>query len=88
MDLMRFLQASIMTMNPDPNAVIPTVIAGTVNALSAAAKTSSVKRFVLTSSSTALLLPEPNKPLVVTEGWSPSPETGPRKSKTTNRNVQ
>lgn len=63
-----YFKASGISMRPNPNAVIPTVIAGTVNAPSAAAKTSSVKRFVLTSSSTAVLVPEPNKHLVVSEG--------------------
>ncbi|KAM5387043.1 hypothetical protein ACJZ2D_000336 [Fusarium nematophilum] len=60
--------ASVMTFDPDPNKVIPTVIAGAVNVLKAAYAEPSVKRFVYTSSSTAALLPKPNVPgIVVTE---------------------
>jgi nucleoside-diphosphate-sugar epimerase len=61
-----------MTFDPDPNKVIPTVIAGAVNALKAAFAEPSVKRFVYTSSSTAALLPKPNVPgIVVTENtWN------------------
>ncbi|UPK96710.1 hypothetical protein LCI18_007645 [Fusarium solani-melongenae] len=64
--------ASVTTFDPDPNKVIPTVIAGAVNALKAAFAEPSVKRFVYTSSSTAALLPKPNVPgIVVTEGtWN------------------
>ena len=42
----------------DPNEGIPTVVEDTLNALKAAAA-SSVKRFVLTPSSTAALSPKP-----------------------------
>lgn len=61
-----------MTFDPDPNKVIPTVIAGAVNVLKAAFAEPSVKRFVYTSSSTAALLPKPNVPgIVVTENtWN------------------
>jgi nucleoside-diphosphate-sugar epimerase len=52
--------ASDLSYNPDPNAVIPTVKNGVVNALNAAARTPSVKRFVLTSSSTAATQLVPN----------------------------
>ncbi|KAL6401217.1 hypothetical protein AUP68_16946 [Ilyonectria robusta] len=61
-----------MTFDPDPNRVIPTVIAGAVNALKAAFAEPSVKRFVYTSSSTAAMLPKLNVPgIVVTENtWN------------------
>ncbi|EGY14671.1 hypothetical protein VD0002_g7200 [Verticillium dahliae] len=63
--------ASIFTMDPNPHNVIPGTISGTVNALEAAAREPSVKRFVLTSSSTAALIPRPNNPLKVTTGtWN------------------
>ncbi|KAF3355348.1 hypothetical protein VDGD_05835 [Verticillium dahliae] len=63
--------ASIFTMDPNPHNVIPGTISGTVNALEAAARELSVKRFVLTSSSTAALIPRPNNPLKVTTGtWN------------------
>lgn len=58
-------------MNPDPTAVIPGSVKGTVNALSAAAKEPSVRRFVLTSSSASALIPKPNNPVTVTtETWN------------------
>lgn len=44
-----------MSFDPDPNKVIPIAIAGAVNALKAAYAETSVKRFVLTSSSSAVL---------------------------------
>ena len=50
--------ASVMTFDYDPNTVIPPAIAGALNALKAAYAQSSVKRFVLTSSSTAAYLPD------------------------------
>jgi nucleoside-diphosphate-sugar epimerase len=52
-------------MSPNPNFVIPKVIKGTLNALKAASKQESIKRFVLTSSSTAALIPKPNEQGVV-----------------------
>jgi Nucleoside-diphosphate-sugar epimerases len=56
-------------MNPDPNTVIPTAVGGAINVLKAASKHGLVKRVVLTSSSTAALIPKPNvKDIVVTEG--------------------
>lgn len=56
-------------MQSDPNAVIPKVVGGAINALKAAAKEPSVKRVVLTSSSSAALIPQPNaEGIVVTEG--------------------
>ncbi|KAI1385488.1 aldehyde reductase [Hypoxylon trugodes] len=63
--------ATNYTMNPNPHEVIPGTGAGTVNALAAAAVEPSVKRFVLTSSSAAALIPKPNNPLVVTtDTWN------------------
>ena len=50
--------ASVMTFDYDPNTVIPPAIAGALNPLKAAYAQSSVKRFVLTSSSTAAYLPD------------------------------
>lgn len=58
-------------MNPNPYEVVPGTVAGTVNALAAAAGEPSVKRFVLTSSSAAALIPKPDDPVVVTTGtWN------------------
>ncbi|KAL8666788.1 MAG: hypothetical protein Q9168_007416 [Polycauliona sp. 1 TL-2023] len=75
--------ASDMSDSPDPNVVIPSVIAGTRNALSAASKSPSLTRFVFTSSSTAILIPILNKSftistnqwndLAVSEAWAPPP---------------
>jgi nucleoside-diphosphate-sugar epimerase len=63
--------------------VIPIVERGVLNALSAATKTPSVKRFVLTSSSTAAMHLAPNVRINVTEdswnetdvkaAWAPPP---------------
>ena len=49
-----------MSMNPDPDVVIPRTVKGTINALEASLKQSQVKRFVLTSSSTAAYVGQPN----------------------------
>ncbi|KAF2092128.1 aldehyde reductase [Saccharata proteae CBS 121410] len=63
--------ASVVTFDPDPNKVIPPVIAGTLNAIKAAAKEPMVKSFVLTSSSTAAVMPVPNKEMTVTaDSWN------------------
>ncbi|QPC62863.1 hypothetical protein HYE67_005094 [Fusarium culmorum] len=64
--------ASIMSLNPDPNKVIPDAIAGALTALKVAYGESSVKRFVLTSSSSAATISMPGKPhaLVNEESWS------------------
>ncbi|KAL4875387.1 NAD(P)-binding protein [Aspergillus karnatakaensis] len=63
--------ASIFTLDPNPNNVIPGSIAGTVNALEAAAQEPSVKRFVLTSSSNAALFSKPNHPVTITvDSWN------------------
>lgn len=60
-----------MSFNPDPEAVIPGVVKGVLNALEAASKHTSVKRFVLTSSSSAALLPPLNEEVVVDESMYP-----------------
>lgn len=64
--------ASIVTFAADPNAVIPPAIAFALNALKSAYKEASVKRFVLTSSSSAAIVSDPAAPGVeVTEdSWS------------------
>jgi nucleoside-diphosphate-sugar epimerase len=70
----------------DPNEGIPTVVDGTLNALKAASNESSIKRFVLTSSSTAAISPIPNKVFSADEttwneeavkaAWAPPPYEG------------
>lgn len=70
----------------DPNEGIPVVEEGTLNALRAAAKEPSVKRVVLTSSSTAAASPQPNKKFVIDSNtwndeavkaaWAPPPYEG------------
>lgn len=56
-------------MNPDPNISIPHAIKATVSLLKAASQQATVKRFVLTSSSTAAYLPKPNEEgIVLTTG--------------------
>ncbi|GIJ91135.1 hypothetical protein Asppvi_010100 [Aspergillus pseudoviridinutans] len=63
--------ATIFSLDPNPHNVIPGTISGTVNALEAAAQEPSVKRFVLTSSSTAALIPKPNSAVkVTTDTWN------------------
>lgn len=63
--------ATIFTLDPNPHNVIPGTVAGTVNALEAAAQEPSVKRFVLTSSSLAALTPKPNHLVQVTSAtWN------------------
>lgn len=65
--------ASVLTFSPDPNAVIPQTIAGIVNVLKSAAKESSVKRVVYTSSSVAATLPKPNVEFSIDEStWNES----------------
>lgn len=61
------IQASDVSFSSDPQAVIPKVVKGVLNALEAASKHSSVKRFVLTSSSSAALLPPLNEQVIVDE---------------------
>lgn len=70
----------------DPNAAVPMVVNGVLNALTAAAKESSVKRVVITSSSTAATDPKPNVDFTVDENswneeaveraWAPPPYEG------------
>jgi nucleoside-diphosphate-sugar epimerase len=70
----------------DPNTAIPVVINGTLNALESAAKEPSVKRVVLTSSSTAAASPQPNVEFSMDEdtwneaavkaAWMPPPYEG------------
>lgn len=77
--------ASDMTFGADPNKVVTPVVAGTKSILRSATKHSSVKRFVLTSSSCAVLLPKLNTPLTVgkedwnqeaiDKAWEPPPYT-------------
>lgn len=58
-------------MNPNPHHMVTETVAGTLNALSAAAAEPTVKRVVLTSSSAAALIPKPNNPLEVSaETWN------------------
>lgn len=51
----------------DPNVAVPNVVNGVLNGLRAAAKEPSIKRFVMTSSSTAAVSPQPNKQFSVDE---------------------
>ncbi|KAF9878360.1 NAD dependent epimerase/dehydratase [Colletotrichum karsti] len=53
--------ASDVSFTKDPNAVIPWVIKATETVLATAAKFPAIKRVVLTSSSSAVLIPETNK---------------------------
>ncbi|KAI1200476.1 aldehyde reductase [Nemania serpens] len=63
--------ATIFTMNPNPHEVIPDTVKGTLEAIESAAREKSVKRFVLTSSSSAALIPKPNNPFTVTtDTWN------------------
>lgn len=82
--------ASDMTFGANPNKVVTPVVAGTKSILRSAAKQSSVKRLVLTSSSCAVLLPSLNTPLTVGKedwnneaidrAWEPPPYTPERAS--------
>ncbi|GJC83246.1 aldehyde reductase 2 [Colletotrichum liriopes] len=69
--------ASVVNFDPDPNKVIPTAVESAVIAIKAAYREPSVKRFVLTSSSSTTLPANPEtfmkmKGAVVTEDtWSP-----------------
>lgn len=56
-----------MSFGLDPNLVIPWVKRATVNILESASRQRSVKRFVLTSSTAAALIPMPNKEVRVDE---------------------
>lgn len=55
----------------DPNVVIPIAVNSALNALKAARKTPSVKRFVYTSSSMAATIPKPNVEFDITDqSWN------------------
>jgi nucleoside-diphosphate-sugar epimerase len=70
----------------DPNEGVPVVVDGTLNALKAAASQPSIKRVVLTSSSTAAASPQPNKVFTIDSdtwnqeaieaAWAPPPYEG------------
>ena len=63
--------ASVLSFSAVPEEVIEPVIAGTLTALRSAAKTPTVKRFVLTSSSSAALFPKPNVKMQLDEStWN------------------
>jgi nucleoside-diphosphate-sugar epimerase len=75
--------ASVTTLDPDPNHVIPSVIRGTRDILDVAAAEPSIKRFVLTSSSLSAYPPIPDtqgtikltdwNELAVEQSWAPPP---------------
>ncbi|PQE31223.1 aldehyde reductase ii protein [Rutstroemia sp. NJR-2017a WRK4] len=63
--------ASNMSFSPDPNQVIPDVLAGVNEVLNSAAAEPSVKRFVFTSSSMAATHPKPNEEFFIDENmWN------------------
>lgn len=80
--------ASDTTFDSDPNNVVKPTVAGVLSILRSAAKSPSVKRFVLTSSSAAVLLPHPGKEVSVTAddwnqealdlAWAPPPYNSDR----------
>jgi len=65
------VQAAVLNWSSDPKDVVPQTVAGSVNILKAAARESSVKAVVITSSSTAAVVPVPNKKEVIDEGKWP-----------------
>lgn len=75
--------ATDVSFNPDPNEVVKPTEEGVRNILRSAKKAGTVKRFVLTSSSSAVLIPHPNKEITVgvddwcqeavDEAWRPPP---------------
>lgn len=69
--------ASDVSLSPEPERVIPSVVAATKAILQAAAKHPSIKRFVLTSSSTAAVFPSLTEKIVVTEDtWNDAAVSG------------
>ncbi|KAL0934614.1 aldehyde reductase ii [Colletotrichum truncatum] len=63
--------ASDVSFNDDPSAVIPWVVKATETVLATAAKFPGIKRVVLTSSSSATLIPEPNNRVRIDENtWN------------------
>ncbi|KAL1894017.1 hypothetical protein Sste5346_006159 [Sporothrix stenoceras] len=59
--------AADVSFSSDPHAVIPQAVETTLNVLRAAQKQESVSRFVLTSSSSAALVPKPNQRGIVVD---------------------
>ena len=60
-----------MSFDPDPNKVIPEVLAGINGILKSAVSEPSIKRFVYTSSSTAATSPKPNEVFdITTDTWN------------------
>ncbi|KAF9873042.1 aldehyde reductase [Colletotrichum karsti] len=59
--------ASVLTLDPNPHNVIPSSIAGAVNALKSAFAAPNVKRFVFTSSSSAVESADDGPDAVITE---------------------
>lgn len=80
--------ATDVSFNPDPNEVVKPTEEGVRNILRSAKKAGTVKRFVLTSSSSAVLIPHPGKEITVgvddwcqealNEAWKPPPYTPER----------
>lgn len=63
--------AADLSFSPDPNVVIPPTIHTTLAVLKAAARSPSVKRFVLTSSCAAATSPQVGRyPTVTSESWN------------------
>lgn len=63
--------SSVLTLDSDPNKVIPPSIKGALDLLKLAANEPTVKSFVLTSSSTAAYSPRPNTPMTITsDSWN------------------
>ncbi|KAK0653700.1 Aldehyde reductase 2 [Lasiodiplodia hormozganensis] len=59
--------ASPVSLDPDPSKVIPIAVNGTLNILKSAAKATDVKRFVLTSSSSAVTVAKPESQETITK---------------------
>lgn len=63
--------ATVTNMSPLPHDVIPSTISGALGALKAAANEPSVAKFVLTTSSAALIIASPNTEVTVDENtWN------------------
>ncbi|KAJ9602511.1 hypothetical protein H2200_013054 [Cladophialophora chaetospira] len=76
--------ASDLSFDTDVEKVVSTTVAGTMNCLEAAAQNPSIKSVVYTSSSTAALIPEPDKQGVVVEKdtWNEKAVQAARSSQT------
>ncbi|OJD35910.1 aldehyde reductase ii [Diplodia corticola] len=59
--------ASPVSLDPDPSKVIPIAVDSTLNILKSAAREKTVKRFVLTSSSSAVTVAKPNERAAITK---------------------